>query len=150
MEIRKLGFGAMRLPLLQADDPKSIDLEQVKRMADLFMERGFVYVDTAYPYHGEQSEAAVREAVVRRFPRESFLLADKLPILRVREAADYPRFFEEQLERCGVDYFDRYLLHNLGRDRYVNTEKYGAFDFLSRMKEQGRIRQFGFSFHDYA
>ena len=80
MEIRKLGFGAMRLPLLQADDPKSIDLEQVKRMADLFMERGFVYVDTAYPYHGEQSEAAVREAVVRRFPRESFLLADKLPI----------------------------------------------------------------------
>ena len=150
MEIRKLGFGAMRLPLLQADDPKSIDLEQVKRMADLFMERGFVYVDTAYPYHGEQSEAAVREAVVRRFPRESFLLADKLPILRVREAADYPRFFEEQLERCGVDYFDRYLLHNLGRDRYVNTEKFGAFDFLSRMKEQGRIRQFGFSFHDDA
>ena len=98
----------------------------------------------------EEEEAAVREAVVRRFPRESFLLADKLPILRVREAVDYPRFFEEQLERCGVDYFDRYLLHNLGRDRYVNTEKFGAFDFLSRMKEQGRIRQFGFSFHDNA
>ena len=119
MNTKKLGFGTMRLPLLTPDDPRSIHLEAFKGMADFYMDRGFSYFDTAYPYHEQASEEAVKAAVVQRFPRESFLLSDKMPILRVRQAEDYPAFFEEQLRRCGVDYFNVYLLHNMGRDRYI-------------------------------
>ena len=150
MKEKKLGFGTMRLPLTDPDDAKSIDLEQFKKMADLFVDRGFCYFDTAYPYHEETSEEAVRKAVVERFPRDSFLLADKMPIVRVHSAEDYPKFFEEQLKRCGVDYFDYYLLHNLGRDRYASTEKFGGFAFLENMKKKGYASKTGFSFHDDA
>lgn len=147
---KKLGFGTMRLPLLKEGDPKSIDHDQVCRMVDAFLERGFVYFDTAYPYHGEMSEDAVKRCLVERYPREDYLLADKMPILRVKDASEYPQYFEEQLQRCGVEYFDYYLLHNIGKERYVNVEKYGGFQFMSRMKEQGLIRQMGFSYHDDA
>lgn len=150
MTMKKLGFGTMRLPLLNPDDASSIDLEQFKKMADIFLERGFNYFDTAYPYHREHSEMAVREAVVKRFPRDSFILADKMPILRVTKTEDYQRFFDEQLQRCGVDYFDYYLLHNLGRDRYINTEKFGGFPFIEKLKKEGSVRNIGFSFHDDA
>ena len=147
---KKLGFGAMRLPLTDSENPKSIDLAKFRQMADLFMERGFCYFDTAYPYHDGYSEEAVRQCVVERYPRESFLLADKMPIFQVKTPEDYERFFAEQLRRCGVEYFDVYLLHNLGRDRYPDTERFGGFDFLKRLKEQGRARNIGFSFHDDA
>ena len=148
MEMKKLGFGAMRLPLLDPDDQKSIDIPQFERMADLYMERGFCYFDTAYPYHEEKSEEAVREAVVKRFPRDRFLLADKMPTMRVHSAEDYPVLFKEQLRRCGVEYFDYYLLHNLGRDRYVDTEKYGGFAFMEKLKKEGLAGRIGFSYHD--
>lgn len=147
---KKLGFGAMRLPQTDSDDPKSIDLAQFRQMADLFMERGFRYFDTAYPYHDGYSEEAIRQCVVERYPRESFLLADKMPVYLVKAAEDYDRFFQEQLRRCGVDYFDVYLLHNLGRDRYPETERFGGFDFLKRLKENGQAKNIGFSFHDDA
>ena len=147
---KKLGFGAMRLPLLNRDDPTSIDHHQVARMVDTFMARGFRYFDTAYPYHEGCSETALRQALVERYPRDSFLLADKMPILQVKGPEDYQRFFDTQRERCGVDYFDVYLLHNLGRDRYPNTEKFGGFAFLRRLKEQGLAKNIGFSFHDDA
>lgn len=150
MEIKKLGFGTMRLPRLDPDDAASIDIEQFKKMADMFMDRGFCYYDTAYPYHQEHSEEAVKEAVVKRFPRDSYLLADKMPILRVTKTEDYQMFFDEQLRRCGVDYFDYYLLHNLGRDRYIKTEKYGGFPFIEKLKKAGYVRYIGFSFHDDA
>ncbi len=150
MEERKLGFGAMRLPLLDANDQTSIDIEQVKQMVDLFLERGFTYFDTAYPYHGETSEIAIREALVKRHPRESFLLADKMPVMKINAAEEYPIYFNKQLEKCGVKYFDYYLLHNLGRDRYINTERFNAFPFIRDMKEKGYIRKIGFSFHDDA
>ena len=148
--MKKLGFGTMRLPRLNPDDPASIDIEQFKKMADLFMERGFTYFDTAYPYHQECSEGAVKEAVVERFSRDSFVLADKMPILRVTKTEDYQMYFNEQLRRCGVDYFDYYLLHNLGRDRYINTEKFGGFPFIEKLKRDGYARNIGFSFHDDA
>ena len=148
--IKKLGFGAMRLPLTDPENPRSIDLEQFKRMVDLYLSRGFCYFDTAYPYHGEYSEDAVRQALVERYPRESFLLADKMPILRVKAPEDYERFFAEQLRRCGVSYFDVYLLHNLGRDRYPNAQRFGAFPFLQRLKAEGLAKNIGFSFHDDA
>ena len=150
MGVKKLGFGTMRLPLTDKENPASIDIEQFKKMADLFMERGFTYFDTAYPYHQEHSEEAVKEAVVKRFPRDSFILADKMPILRVTKPEDYQFFFDDQLRRCGVDYFDYYLLHNLGRDRYINTEKFGGFGFIEKLKKAGYVRNIGFSFHDDA
>ena len=148
--MKKLGFGTMRLPLLDAEDVSRIDMEQFRKMTDTFLERGFIYFDTAYPYHQEHSEIAVREALVKRHSRESFLLADKMPIIRVTCPEDYPRYFEEQLERCGVEYFDRYLLHNMGRDRYINTQKFRGFEFVENLKKEGKVRQFGFSFHDDA
>ncbi len=150
MGMKKLGFGTMRLPRLNPDDPATIDIDQYKKMADMFMERGFCYYDTAYPYHQEHSEEALKEAVVKRFPRDSFLLADKMPILRVNSSDDYQLYFDEQLRRCGVDYFDYYLLHNLGRDRYIKTEKFGGFPFIEKLKKQGYVRNIGFSFHDDA
>lgn len=147
---KKLGFGTMRLPLLNPDDAASIDIEQLKKMVDVFLDRGFTYFDTAYPYHQEKSEDAVKSALVSRYPRERFILADKMPILRVTDSKDYQVFFDEQLKRCGVDYFDYYLLHNLGRDRYINTQKFGGFEFISKMKEKGFVKNIGFSFHDDA
>ncbi len=147
---KKLGFGTMRLPLSNPEDPSSIDLVRFQQMVDLYMARGFCYFDTAYPYHEGLSEEAVRRCVVEKYPRESFLLADKMPILQVKAPEDYERFFAEQRRRCGVSYFDIYLLHNLGRDRYPNTERFGGFAFLRKLKEQGLARNIGFSFHDDA
>ena len=148
--IKKLGFGTMRLPLTDPENPRSVDLAQLRRMVDLYLSRGFCYFDTAYPYHGEYSEDAVRQALVERYPRDSFVLADKMPILRVKAPEDYDRFFAEQLRRCGVSYFDVYLLHNLGRDRYPNAQRFGAFPFLQRLKAEGLAKNIGFSFHDDA
>ncbi len=147
---KKLGFGAMRLPCLNPDDPTSVDLLQVKQMVDAFLDRGFCYFDTAYPYHGETSEINIRKALVERHPRDSFLLADKMPILRVKSTEDYARYFEEQLKKTGVDYFDVYLLHNMGRDRYIKTERFGGFPFIEKVKKEGYARYIGFSFHDDA
>ena len=146
--MKKLGFGAMRLPLLDPDNKKSIDYEQFSRMIDTFLDRGFTYFDTAYPYHQEMSEIAVRECLVKRHPRDSFVLADKMPIIRIFDGAEYPKYFEEQMRKTGVDYFDYYLLHNMGVDRYERTCRQGAFEFLAEMKQKGYIGKIGTSFHD--
>ena len=147
--MKKLGLGCMRFPVLEGDS-KQIDKQAVCRMFDAFLEAGFTYVDTAYPYHGGQSELAVKECLVQRHPRDSFLLADKLPMVRVKEAADLPRFFQEQLEKCGVEYFDYYLLHNLGRESYATAQRTDAFGYLQQIKAQGKAKNVGFSFHDSA
>ena len=97
------------------NDPTSIDIEEMKKMVDIFMERGFTYFDTAYPYHNEYSEAAFRKAVVERYPRDKFTVTDKMPCWEVREEADLERIFNEQLSRCGVDYFDYYWLHSMNK-----------------------------------
>lgn len=148
--MKKLGFGTMRLPLLDAEDAGSIDYEKVNQMVDAFLEAGFTYFDTAYPYHDEKSEGAVRRCLTERYPRERFQLADKMPIIKVKAPEDYQRFFDEQLERCGVSYFDVYLLHNMGVDRYAKTLEFGGFDFLKGLKERGQAKKIGFSFHDTA
>lgn len=150
MNNMKFGFGTMRLPLLKADDAASIDYDTLSKMVDVYMAAGFTYFDTAYPYHQEMSEGAVRKCLVERYPRESFVLADKMPILRVTSPEDYQKFFDEQLERCSVTYFDYYLLHNMGIDRYVKTQKYGGFEFIKNLKEKGLVKNIGFSFHDSA
>lgn len=148
MMTKKLGFGCMRFPLLDANDPKSMDEEQIYRMVDTFLERGFTYFDTAYMYHEFESERMVRKALVERHPRDSFTLTTKLPTMFLKSEADNARIFEEQLEKCGVTYFDYYLLHNLGVDHYEIAKRCKSFDFISRMKEEGKIRHIGFSYHD--
>lgn len=148
--MKKLGFGTMRLPLLNPEDKKSIDKKQFCQMADSFLEQGFTYFDTAYPYHEQLSEVAVKECLVDRHPRDSFVLADKMPILKVRQKEDYELFFTEQMRKTGVDYFDYYLLHNMGVDRYDNAQNFGAFEYIQKRKEQGYIGKTGISFHDRA
>lgn len=147
MEMKKLGFGTMRMPLDNPEDPTSVNAEQVCKMVDAFMEQGFVYFDTAYMYHKYESERVVKKALADRYPRESFILADKLPLSHLKAAEDMPRFFDEQLEKCGVEYFDYYLLHNISRAYYEVAEKFDAFAFARQKKEEGRIRKLGFSFH---
>ena len=112
------------------------------------MEKGFCYFDTAYPYHEGRSEEAVRRALVERYPRSSFLLADKMPIFHVKAAEDYDRIFNEQLERCGVEYFDYYWLHCLNRDFVKIMDRVDGWGFIERKKAEGKIRHIGFSFHD--
>lgn len=146
--MKKLGFGCMRFPLLDENDPQSIDIEQVKKMFDVFLANGFTYVDTAYPYHEGMSEKAVKEALVDRYPREAFLLADKLPTFSLKKEADCPRIFQEQLTKTGAGYFDFYLIHCLTNDLYEVAKKCKAFEFVKQMKEAGKVKQFGFSFHD--
>ena len=146
----KLGFGMMRLPLTNPDDPRSVDHEQVCQMVDTFLSHGFTYFDTAYMYHKYQSEIVVREALVKRHPRQSFLLASKLPSMQLKQEGDQERIFAEQLVKCGVDYFDYYLVHNLTVEHYATVQKFDSFAFVSRMKAEGKVKRMGFSFHDSA
>lgn len=145
IKMKKLGFGTMRLPVLNQEDPASVDLEQVCKMVDTFMERGFTYFDTAYMYHKYESERAVKKALVDRWPRDRYVLADKLPLSHLKEEADMERFFQEQLEKCGVSYFDYYMLHNMSRAYYETAERLGAFAFVRGKKEEGKARRIGFS-----
>lgn len=151
MNQKKLGFGLMRLPLTDPADTTRIDYEQVKRMADRYLEAGFNYFDTAAPYHNfGNSETAFRECVAKRHPRESYTLTDKLSFFIVQKAEQLEDFFAGQLERCGVEYFDLYLLHAMNRTNLDLAEQIGAFDFVQRKKAEGKIRHVGFSFHDKA
>ena len=142
------GFGCMRLPVLQADQPDSFDYEKIEQLFDAFLKKGFTYFDTAYTYHGYHAEEAVRKALTERYPRDSFRLATKMPLRDFRDADDMERIFSEQLEHCGVEYFDYYLLHNMGTNVYEKCKKYDAFGFVERKKAEGKIRQIGMSFHD--
>lgn len=145
---KKLGFGFMRLPLLDKDKQKSIDYNTLNKMVDTFLERGFTYFDTALVYHQGESENALRKALVERHPRESFMLATKLPPRVLRTAEDQERIFNEQLKRCGVEFFDYYLVHNIGVSSYREALQFGTFDFVQEKKRQGLIRNVGMSFHD--
>ncbi len=148
--MKKLGFGLMRLPLVDPNNDKSIDIELTKRMVDAFIERGFTYFDTAWMYCGFESENAVKEVLVDRYPRESFLLATKLHSAFVKTADDCDRIFNEQLRKTGVDYFDYYLLHDLGTDHYKVYTEFDCFGWLAEKKAQGLVKKMGFSFHDNA
>ena len=148
--MKNFGFGAMRLPVLDKEDGTKVDLEQVNKMADAFLEAGFTYFDTAYMYHGGFSERAMKSCVIERHDRSSFTLADKMPIMHVHGPEDYPKFFDEQLSRTGAGYFDYYLLHAMNAQRYEECMKWGAFDFVAEKKKQGLIKHAGFSFHDSA
>lgn len=150
MEHKKLGFGFMRLPVTNQEDPTSIDMEQLNKMVDTFLERGFTYFDTAYMYHNFKSEIALKEALVKRHDRDSFTVATKMPTMFLKKKEDQERIFNEQLEKCGVDYFDYYLLHNLGVSHYEIAKNMDSFAFIQKKKTEGKIRNIGFSYHDHA
>lgn len=138
----------MRLPLLEADRPDSFDFAAIEALFDTFLARGFRYFDTAYTYHGYEGEKAVRRALVERHPRNAFQLATKLPLRDFTDAEDMECIFAEQLKNCGVEFFDAYLLHNMGHNVYEKCRQYDAFRFVTRKKEAGQIRAVGMSFHD--
>ena len=151
--MQKLGFGMMRLPTPDPGQQDKVDMEKVCAMVDTFLERGFTYFDTAYMYHGGESEAIVREAVVKRHPRDSFTIADKMPLVNFKAdstPADQEKVFFGQLEKCGVDYFDYYLLHNVNAETYATAQRLDTFAFLKGQREAGKLRHLGFSYHDKA
>lgn len=141
LKTKKLGFGLMRLPRKGL----KIDVEQVKKMVDLFMDAGFTYFDTAYVYPG--SEEAIRKALVERYPRDSYTLATKLYAALQPSAKSAKKEFETSLKRTGAGYFDFYLLHSLMENNYKKYEKFGLWDFVKEQKEKGLIKHYGFSYH---
>ena len=150
MEQKKLGFGFMRLPVRDQEDPASIDMETLNKMVDDFLERGFTYFDTAYMYHNFKSEIALREALVKRHDRDKFTVATKMPTMLLKTKEDQEKIFNEQLEKCGVEHFDYYMLHNLGVSHYEIAKNMDSFEFIQKKKEEGKIKNIGFSYHDTA
>lgn len=145
---KKFGFGCMRLPLLAKSDQTSFDTETINNMVDTFLARGFTYFDTAYTYHSYMGEEAVREALVKRHKRGEYTLATKLPMRDLQTADDQEKIFNEQLEKCGVEYFDYYLLHNIGVMAYKKACELDSFGFIANKKRVGKIKEAGISFHD--
>ena len=141
-EIKKLGFGLMRLPQKDGE----IDVEQTKTMVDMFLKEGFTYFDTAWAYNG--SEDAIRQALVERYPRDSFQLATKNAAwINCKTREDAINQFETSLEGTGAGYFDFYLLHNLGEHRTKSFDDFDMWSFVQEMKKEGKIKHVGFSFH---
>lgn len=145
--MEKLGFGLMRLPQTDPNTPSSVDIKAFKGMSDTFIAAGGTYFDTAYPYHGGSSETAFREAVVKRYPRDAYTVTDKLSMFLINQKEEIPRIFEEQLARCGVEYFDYYWLHSLGKISCEKSEELQAFAYIAQKKAEGKIRHIGVSSH---
>ena len=146
--MKKLGFGLMRLPLINDNDPSSIDFDKVFEMVDIFMKNGFNYFDTAHTYLKGNSEKAFRKALVDRYPRDSYIIADKLPIFNLTNSSQMQDIFDEQLERCGVDYFDYYMLHNVSTNHMKKFTDIDSFGFVRKKKREGKVKHIGISCHD--
>ena len=145
---RKLGFGLMRMPQTDPANAAAVDVEQVREMVDLFMENGFTYFDTAWMYNGFASEGVAKEALVDRYPRESFTLATKLHAGFFDSFEGRDEVFNAQLQKTGAGYFDYYLLHGIEAAMLPKYEKFDCFSWLLDKKEKGLVRHAGFSFHD--
>ena len=148
--MKKLGFGLMRMPLLEGGKDSDVDVEQVKAMVDLFMENGFTYFDTAIMYNGFASQSVAKAALVDRYPRDSFTLATKLHAAFFHSFEDRDKIFEEQLAQTGAGYFDYYLLHGIEAGMLDKYEQYDCFRWLMEKKAAGLVKHAGFSFHDSA
>lgn len=144
---KKLGFGLMRLPLTDPNNNGSIDLEQLKKMVDVYLERGFTYFDTAWMYCDGQSECAVKEVLTKRHPRDAFTVTSKLPNGPLNTLEDRDRIFNEQLRKTGLEYFDYYLLHAIGNQNIDRFLQFDCFTWLMEKKAQGLAKKIGFSFH---
>lgn len=145
---KKLGFGLMRMPLTDLSDEAAVDVEQVCKMVDMFLERGFTYFDTAWMYHDFNSENVVKTALVDRYPRDSFTIATKLHGEYFKTKEEIEHIFSEQMRKTGVDYFDYYLIHGIDEELLEIYEEYDCFDWLLKKKEAGLVKHAGFSFHD--
>ena len=148
IKLSAIGFGAMRLPVIDGDDA-TVDEELTFDMVDYAYEHGVNYFDTAWGYHGGNSERVLGRALAR-YPRESFYLADKFPGYDVSNFGKHEQIFAEQLERCGVECFDFYLMHNvceLNIEQYLDDEKHGTLSFFAEQVRAGRIKHLGFSTH---
>ena len=149
IEISRLGLGNMRLPCktpIKREANPLIDYNKAQELVDMAYENGVNYFDTAYMYHAGKSEKFIGQAL-KKYPRESYYLADKLPIWMCKRPADMQKIFDKQLQRTGIDCFDFYLLHSLDKVNFEKCEKYGAYDFLLEKQKQGLIKNIGFSFH---
>ena len=148
--MKKLGFGTMRLPVI-GEVSSDIDIEQYKKMVDIFLSKGFTYFDTAYMYHEGQSECALKKALVERYPRDAYTVTTKLPPFELNSFEDRDRIFNDQLEKTGLEYFDYYWLHCIMANNYEDKfMKYDCFNWLIDKKEKGLVKHIGFSFHDTA
>lgn len=143
---KNFGFGFMRLPM----QGEAVDIPQTCRMVDAFLDAGFDYFDTAHGYLQGKSELALRECLTRRYPREQYVLADKLTADFFKSEADIRPLFQRQLEACGVDYFDFYLMHSQGVVNYAHFKACRAYETAFALKAEGKIRHVGISFHDTA
>lgn len=139
-----LGFGCMRFPY---KEDGTINQEEATKMLDLARNAGVTYYDTAYPYHNKESEPFVGKYLAQ-FPRDSYYIATKLPVWLVKSLEDAKKLFATQLERLDKEYVDFYLLHALNKERWEAMESYGVYDYLLSLKEEGKIKHLGFSFHD--
>lgn len=148
-EVSLLGLGTMRLPCktpLKREANPIINYQKAQELVDLAYQNGVNYYDTAYMYHVGKSEKFIGTAL-KKYPRDSYFLADKLPIWLCPKKSDMEKVFQKQLDRTGHSYFDFYLLHSLNKDSFDKCEKFGAYDFLLKKKESGQIKNIGFSFH---
>ena len=146
----KLGFGWMRLPQ-KSENPEDIDFEQVNQMVDAYLDAGFDYFDTSYVYHNGKSENAIQRCLISRYSREKFRLASKLPTFAITKEEQVEEIFAQQLEKCGTEYFDYFLLHNVNGIRYEREIKEcHMFEHMQQWKKDGKIRHIGFSYHDSA
>lgn len=147
--IKNLGFGTMRLPQTEKGE---VDKARVCKLFDEYITKGYCYFDTAYFYHNGQSEEAIRDCLMTRYPRDSFILADKMPVSLLKEEQENhaAEIFALQKERTGAEYFDMYLLHALDDEYARKAEKLGVWEYLLEKKQAGEIRHLGFSFHDTA
>ncbi len=143
---KNFGFGCMRLPM----QGEEVDKEQFCRMIDLFLSEGFCYFDTAHGYLQGKSELAIRECLAARYPRERYILTDKLTAPYFKKKEDIRPFFESQLAACGVEYFDFYLMHAQSKDVFEHFKRCQAYEEALALKEEGKIKHFGISFHDKA
>lgn len=143
---KNFGFGCMRLPM----QGEEVDKEQFCRMIDLFLSEGFCYFDTAHGYLQGKSELAIRECLAARYPRERYILTDKLTAPYFKKKEDIRPFFESQLAACGVEYFDFYLMHAQSKDIFEHFKRCQAYEEALALKEEGKIKHFGISFHDKA
>lgn len=143
---KNFGFGCMRLPMKDGE----VDHGKFSRMVDEFLQNGFNYFDTAHGYLGGKSETALKACLTSRYPRDRYILTNKLTNFFFKKQEDIRPFFESQLEACGVDYFDIYLMHAQGADNFAYFKKCRAYETALELMAEGKFRHFGISFHDRA
>lgn len=152
---KRMAYGCLRLPIIENGerapgwrDDSLVDEEAFQKIVDRGMANGYNYFDTSWFYHNGNSERAIGHCVADKYPRESFILSDKMPVKFMKNGSEMETIFQEQLKKCHVDYFDFYLIHAISSDTYEKWTKEGLFEFLVKKREEGKFREFGLSLHE--